>query len=199
MSDDKRLISKTRLPPGGAWFYTVPETGAKFEDRMSFTDLVRKVEAHYRVNNRPVPENLSRSIEEFICDNMPDGVCTSSSGKVRRLDFFSVLTATELLIRSRITGQGEFYVSNSEASQRAQICSTCPLNLKHMCTTCNGLRDLFKKLVASRTTAYDSKLGVCEACGCGLSAKVHISNKYLPPMPDDTVDRVPDFCWAKGD
>lgn len=193
----KRLLSKTRLPPGGAWFYTVPETGAKFEDRMSFTDLIRKVETHYLANKLPVPDDLILKIEQHVCDHMPDGVCTGGSGQARRLDFFSVLNATELIIRRRISS--DFFVSATEAAQRASTCMSCPLNLKHMCTTCNGLRQTFKKLVANRTTPYDANLGVCEACGCGLSAKVHISKNHLPPMPEDTIDRVPDYCWAKGE
>ena len=193
--EQKRLISKNRLPPGGAWFYTVPETGAKFEDRMSFTELIRKVEQHYLTNNREVPDDLELKIEEYICNHMPDGVCTGGSGQARRLDFFSVLQATELIIRRRITS--DFFVTSTEAYDRAKTCSTCPLNLKHMCTTCNGLRQTFKKLVANRTTPLDPNLGVCEACGCGLSAKVHIAKKHLPPMPEDTIHKVPDYCWAK--
>jgi hypothetical protein len=164
---------------------------------MNFKELVRKVEAHYRTNNRIVPDNLQALIEQYICERMPDGVCTGGSGTARKLDFFSVLGATELIIKRRITD--DFYVSLQDAAQRASTCANCPLNLKHMCTTCNGLRHTFKKLVANRETPYDSKLGVCEACGCGLSAKVHINKKYLPPMPKDTVDQVPDYCWAKGE
>lgn len=195
----KRLLSKNRVPPGGSWFYTVPETGAKFQDRMSLLNLIRLVEAHYNVNNIPVPEDLPLKIEQFICDNMPDGVCTGGSNKARRLDFFSVLGATELIIKRRVLNSSDFYVSKEEATRRASICDTCPLNLKHMCTTCNGLRETFKKLVANRTTLYDSKLGVCEACGCGLSAKVHINKDHLPPMPEDTLHKVPDYCWAIGE
>lgn len=194
-----RLMSTSRVPPGGAWFYTIPETQAKFEDRMSLFGLIQKVSEHYRANNLPVPEDLRLKIEQFICENTPSGVCTGGSGNYRKLDFFSILTATELLIKRRITKAEAFYVTKEEADHRASICANCPLNLRHMCTTCNGLRETFKKLVASRTTSYDSKLGVCEACGCGLSAKVHISNKYLPPMPEDTKDKVPDYCWASGD
>lgn len=195
----KRLLSKNRVPPGGSWFYTVPETGAKLQDRMSLLGLVRSVEAHYRANNMPVPEDLQGNIEQFICENMPEGVCTGDASKSRRLDFFSVLGATELIIKRRILNTDDFYVTRNEAARRASICDTCPLNLKHMCTTCNGLRETFKKLVANRTTPYDSKLGVCEACGCGLSAKVHINKKHLPPMPEDTIHKVPDYCWALGE
>lgn len=194
----QRLMSRNRLPPGGAWFYTVPETKAKFEDRMSFRALVQKVVDHYHANKLPVPDDLDIIIEQHICENTSSGVCTGGSGQARRLDFFSVLSATEVMIRRRLTSSQDFFVTQEEAVARAQICLSCPLNLKHMCTTCNGLRETFKRLVVNRNTPYDSKLGVCEACGCGLSAKVHIRKKYLPPMPDDTAGKVPEYCWALG-
>lgn len=208
MSDQtpKRLLSKNRVPPGGAWFYKVPETGVSFEDRMGIRGLELAVASHYRANGLPVPEDLVARMEQFMCEQMPKGVCSGDEGSPRRLDFFSILGATELLIRRGVTPATRFYVSMAEAARRASVCASgapggkpCPLNHTHMCTTCNGLRETFKRLVANRTTPYDSKLGVCGACGCGLTAKVHIAKEQLPPMPADSISELPAYCWARGD
>jgi hypothetical protein len=191
----RKLLRKNHVPVGGSWFYTVPETGLQIEDRMSLAGVVAKVQAHYAANSLPAPENLPAIIEDYICSRMPSGVCSGGSPNVRSLDFFSVLGATELLVQRIVKGSG-IYVTKEEAARRASICATCPNNLQHMCTTCNGLRTTFQKLVANRTTPFDPKLGVCSACGCGLHAKVHIDKKYLPPMPEDARHTVPKTCWA---
>ena len=193
-----RLLNKNRVPPGGAWFYTVPETGVLIQDRMGLRNLELKIRDHYSANGLKVPDNLSELVEVFICKNVPEGFCEGDlpGVKPKRLDFFSVLGATELLFKRVISRDEKFYVPLAEASKRALICSTCPMNLLHMCTTCNGLRSTFQKLVSNRTTSYDSRIGVCAACGCGLTAKIHISKQFLPAMPESARAEVPENCWA---
>jgi hypothetical protein len=48
--------------------------------------------------------------------------------------------------------------------------------------------------VANRKTPYDTGLGICKACGCGLAAKVHIARKYLAENPKKR-EEYPDHCW----
>jgi hypothetical protein len=175
----------------------VPETKVTLRDMMSLRGLVLQVQDHYHINKLTPPDDLEAIIEDFICAQMPEGICEGGPArKPRRLDYFSVLKATELLLRRTITSANQFFVPLPDASRRAEICANCPKNLLHMCTTCNGLRTTFRRLVANRTTSFDDRLGVCEACGCGLQAKVHISKQFLPPMPEDTKDTVPKNCWA---
>ena len=192
----RKLRRLDYLPPGGAWFYVVPETGVSFEDRMSFNQLVAKVQAHYALNKLAVPENLVDLIHDFICSRMPPDTCDGPPPTDPPLTFFGVLGATELLFKRLLKGD-KIYVTAEEANRRAIICSTCPNNRLHMCTTCNGLRDKFKAMVANRTTPYDKGLGVCAACGCGLSAKIHIDKKVLPPMPAEAIATLPTNCWAR--
>lgn len=192
---NRHLLRKNTVPTGGAWFYTIPETGATLEDRMSLDGLVLKAQAHYEHNKLTPPPNLRDLIEDYICDRMPAGVCSGDPATVRRLGFFDVLRATELLFHRAVRGEG-ILVEREESGRRASICASCPLNLQHMCTTCNGLRETFQKLVARRSTAFDNRLGVCSACGCGLVAKVHVKKKFLPPMPADVIGTVPKNCWA---
>lgn len=189
--------SSVYFPPGGAYFYTVPETGRYFESRQSMQDLLNKVQAHLEVNGLPVPSDqshLRRLIEDHICRRVPVGFCTERAG-IPGMDFFSVQKATELLVR-RAT-QPDFFVGAMEADRRAGICKDCTYNVRTMCTSCNGLKKLFGRLVSNRKTRYDDQLGVCAKCGCGLQAKVQVNRKYLD-KEGESVDNLPEFCWLKG-
>lgn len=182
---------KNYAPPGGIWFYVTPESSQYFESRTSLIDLQNKVFNHYSLNNKPVPENLKAIIEDYMCHNIPGNFCEGGENP-NVLDMFTVLKLSELLFR-RIVSR-DFFVTAKQADDRARTCTTCRMNLKHMCTACNGLRETFRKLVANRKTPYDPGLGVCGACGCGLAAKVHIARKYLADNPNKRLD-YPDNCW----
>lgn len=186
------------VPPGGKWFYTVPVTNRYFESLSSLRELARAVLGHLAVNKLPTPsiEDISAEIEQHMCSRLPKGFCSDPNVGIPGIDFFSILRATELLTKRTLLPGEAFFVPAHEAHRRAAICAGCSKNLRHVCTSCNGLRDTFAKMVSNRNTNLDSQLGICEACGCGLTAKVHIDRKHLRSSPEEQAV-LPVFCWMK--
>ena len=186
-----------QFPPGGAYFYTVEKTGRFFESRTSLRAIAREVSEHLGVNGLPVPapHEMELEIQDYMCKRLPKGFCDDKSAGVPGIDFFSIIKATELLVNKRT--KPDFYVTQNEANRRASICQHCSLNLRSYCTACNGMKQTFAGLIGGRrATHYDDNLGVCAACGCGLSAKVHVNDKYLDSSKEEQA-KLPAFCWLK--
>jgi hypothetical protein len=89
------------------------------------------------------------------------------------------------------------------AASRAAVCASCPVNLP------GGLSDWFTETAANLIqrqfevrqsrelqTPFDSKLGLCDACGCPLKLKVfapmRIIDKYLTATVREKLDK---NCW----
>ena len=191
-----RLRYKSSSPPGGLYFYEVPETGAYFE-RPVFDQLVFLIRDHYTANSIAIPENLAALIENFMCLRMPASVCTGTmepDAKVFRAVTVPQIRDYTRLLFEKATNPGTFFVSPEEAERRAGICANCPLNAKAICTTCNGLKKYAAKFLANRKTSWDTQLGVCALCGCMLQAKVHVSKEALALTQDHDY---PPNCWLR--
>ena len=194
----ERFKNKMYVPPGGQWFYEVPETKAFFASRDSMRSLLKQVEAHYVGNKMPVPSDLEALVENHMCPRLPDGFCLGvrapSDRKYRPMTFFSIVKFTQTLV-SRLFNNGDFFVDRAEAERRSKICVTCPENYRGICTTCNGLRAIAAGLIGNRPpTSNDSRLEVCAVCGCTLRAKLQVNRKYL----HETVEHLKEYpahCW----
>ena len=189
---------RNQVPPGGAWFFVVKETGAYFESRESRQDLEQQVRAHLSANGLAAPDNLWGVIEDYICRNSPEGFCDNQSESKPRMDYFSVLQFSEVLfnkIRAFARGE-EFLVSKDEADARAKVCIGCPLNARHFCVSCTGLRETLAKFVANRRSKFDGWLGVCKVCGCVLASKIHVKKKFLATS-EQQLQEVPENCWLR--
>jgi len=186
-----------QFPPGGAYFYTVEQTGRFFQSRTSLRHICLEVMEHLAVNKLPVPSprDMALEIQDHMCKRIPKGFCDDKDAGVPGIDFFSIIKATELLVNQKT--KPDFYVDANEANRRAAVCQHCSLNLRHVCTNCNGMKQTFAGLIGGRRkTQYDDTLGVCAACGCGLAAKVHVNAKYLDSNKEEQA-KLPAFCWLK--
>lgn len=181
------------VPPGGRYFYTVPQTGAAFEafDRYRLLDDVTR---HLRASGLPVPETLAADMEDFMCQRLPSGFCKGDSGPWRPyITSHSLREFTRMLFRragNRAT------VEPRQADERAKTCLSCPENLRGVCTTCDGLEGFVRTLVGvHRATPYDAALGACGRCGCLLRVKVHIPIEHLAPT--SKITEYPEGCWIR--
>lgn len=188
------LRYKQYSPPGGVYFYTVPETGVSFEHGV-LDALVLEVRQHYVANKLTPPENLTAVIEDFICAQMPEGVCrghgTTESEAWKHVSPQQVKDFTKLIFEKRRLGE-RFFVSQEEAEKRATICASCPFNLMNLCTTCTQLKGYAAKYLVGRATTQDRLLGVCGKCGCMLEAKVHVTKEALAKTQQH---EYPPHCW----
>lgn len=197
MSALAEFKNRAYFPPGGSFFYTVEATGRYFESRVSMADLLQQVHAHLAVNKLPhpaTPAELRPEVENHMCQRLTKGFCTDPDVGVPGLDIFSIEKATTLLFHR--TTKPDFFVSALEADRRAAICKDCTFNLRHICTSCTGLKEVFGRLIGKRKTRYHDQLGICAKCGCGLQAKVQVDRKYLDSDPAFE-EGLPQFCWLK--
>lgn len=176
-------------PPGGRWFYTVPETGRYVESVASLAELVRDVASHYAINELPAPSNLGDLIQHYMCLRLPPGFCEGDDPRSESempLTFFQVVGKSEKYFRSV-----KQFVEYKEAQLRSKVCKSCPSNDIGMCTNCNGLRGLARRLCGGRQTAYDAYLGVCREARLPVNGLVHVSRESLPRLSRTP----PSMCW----
>jgi len=190
-----RFKVSNQVPPGGEWFYRVPETKVYFRSKSSLGDVENLVRRNYKDNKLEPPDDLRQKIVEFICRNVAAGFCDGVSGS-DRLTFFQVLRFTELAFKRLRNADASFLVTQEEAERRADICRECPENLLGICSSCNGLKQLASRLIARRKTRLDHYLGVCKICGCVLDAKIHVRAEHLNEK-DRTDPKLPEGCWAR--
>jgi len=140
--------------------------------------LLERIRTHLRVNEHPVPPNLSALVEAQMCEDMPKGVCTgdpdNSEVEMSRISTAQIRDYTRLIFERRRMGE-KFFVSQEEAERRAKICTGCPENVRGICTTCNGLKQYAARFLVGRKTSLDHRIGVCAKCGCMLAAKVPVA------------------------
>lgn len=99
-------------------------------------------------------------------------------------------------------------VPHEQAEARAAVCVACPLN-----NTKGGLVERFTQEVAAQltslvsimrdsnlTTSRDSRLGVCDACDCPMSAKVHARlESFMGKMSPDQWKALHPTCWIRSE
>ncbi len=151
-----RLRSTMYSPPGGRWFYTVPQTRRYFESSSSLNDLLRLVISHLETASLPVPADLALLVEDQMCRSLPKGACTGEGDPGdHRPGFFEVVEKSHKFFRGRT------YVDARTAEHRAAVCRACVKNDLGMCVSCTDLRRTTGMSIGNRRSSHDDFLGVC--------------------------------------
>ena len=191
-----RFKNYLSVPPSRKWFYEDPETGIRFETKEGLDLLVEQVYSFY--GQTKTREEVKKAIEEYMCSQLPRGFCDDDQvGKIR-IDTSTLLQATSLFV-SRLKSffsREDFFVSKEEASRRATICKTCPMNSWSFCGSCRGISDLYVFLLRLRKNVIPEEkwLQYCLVCGCLLKAKVHVVKTYLL-QAETRLTEYPSHCW----
>lgn len=191
-----KLIETSVVPPNG-YSYKQEETGITVSSD-NFTQLVTRVVDHRKANNLPVPFNISEIVEESVCKERPE-LCEGYKPKPplnQKLTLSLAVRLTKTLIAA-----GGKRVDQSEADQRASICSTCDDNIEpDGCTGCSNriIKQAVEFIVGGNKTSYDSTLKSCKHCGCFNAAQVWLPLKSLQDAAtDDENEALPDHCWKR--
>jgi hypothetical protein len=172
-------------PPGGVYFYEVPQTKRAFSNP-SLIGLEREVVAHLIASKLEVPLTLRAQIEHYMCERLPDGLCDGEGGKApgyqRQPNYFNVLAALPKYLHGPLA-------SPKEAETRATVCRACPRNNLSLCTTCNDLKDQALRYVGRRQVMQLRYMGVCTSYGVPSYALVWIKS------PTEVAE-LPAECWA---
>jgi len=177
------FANERTVPPGGAYFYTVPETNAVFRE-YSFDRLMDTLGSYYAGNNITKPGNLTALVKDYMCRHFPVTFCIGDDeGKPRK----KVVTLSTIREETLKLAAGNPRVLPGEARRRAITCSNCPRNDKQMCTSCSGLQSWARKVVGGGIEGLDDALGVCEIDATALSTKVHLQD-----IPEGDY---PENCW----
>lgn len=101
--------------------------------------------------------------------------------------------------------KGGTLVSQNVANLRAETCVSCHNNkpsseVRKGCSSCNkaGNKVVDKvraTIIKQNKTPSDSRLLVCNLCGCDNKISVWIPNQILLKRED--ANAFPDFCWKK--
>jgi len=195
MSGLYRYRDPRAVPPGGKFFYKDPETGMEFY-KSTHDGLVESVAAHRKANGRPVPDNLSDIIADWICRRLPDGWCIDSATGAANMNT-GRRTVTELLRRSREAqrapgwGQGAW-----NAPARAAICARCPNHVPAVgCPGCVGLDDQLRSMLQGFELPNLKWLQACRVSGTFVA--IEVFSDPAPEQPPTGPGRAayPDHCW----
>ena len=173
------------VPPGGVYFYEVPETRAYLK-HPSRRGLATAVSDHYRTNRLPAPPNLDALIQDFMCRRLPDGFCTGGGPDVKIVTLRGVREAT-----AKLLSRAGFPATPGEARQRAAVCGSCKLNDRTLCPTCVGLVSWGLKQVRQPALGFEGWLGVCGVDISAVSAKVYVKS-------GEASSGHPANCWMKN-
>jgi hypothetical protein len=176
--------ARNLVPPGGRYFYIVPETGVRIEG-LSLLHWYNNIVKHYRENDLKVPADYKAVARDYLCRHLPEGFCTGDlDGKPRA----RVITLQQVKASTSTLAAGNPRVTVGEARRRADTCSRCPQNDKSVCTSCVGVTAWATRLAGQRLGGLDDWLGICGVDATALVAKVHMRN-----IPDN--DEYPNDCW----
>lgn len=100
-----------------------------------------------------------------------------------------------------LSGRGP--VDRTLATARAQVCTTCPKNGTAPLTSffTEPAAAVIRMALEARhdykmETPHDAALGVCTACGCVLTCKVHEPiDLIVSHMPGESKSALWDQCW----
>jgi hypothetical protein len=173
-------------PPGGQWFYTVPETGRAFASSAGIVDVERAVVGHLEAAKLEIPLDLRQRIEHYMCQRLPEGLCIGDGTRLpgqTAPTYFGVLAELPKL-------QDKALVAPHLAEARATVCKTCPNNNLGLCTSCNNLQDQTLRYVGQRRVVQLPYLGVCTFYGVPNYGLVWLQKPWAKAG-------LPDNCWAK--
>lgn len=182
--------NKLQAPPGGKYYYTVPETGVFVESYRGFDDLYAQVRQHYAINRRSCPPNIEPLVDDYMCRYMPEGTCKGDDGGkpvvTRPMSYFKLIERLETFFRGKTTE----FVPVDEATIRATICVRCPSNWLGMCVSCNNLRETAYRMVGKKKVPQSPWLGICKEHMLPLDALVFVRS------PTRVVTSTyPETCW----
>lgn len=100
-------------------------------------------------------------------------------------------------------GEGAKPVAQELANKRAEICSTCPQNVKTDLTSFFTVpaANMIRQQIEIRgemklSTPFDAKLGICQACACPLTLKPHVQLSYiLKKLSPEVRAKLDPRCW----
>lgn len=156
----KSIVDTSRVPPGGLFRATVPETGKTFSHPY-FAQVKAQVHAHRVANNLPIPVNWEQWIEDQICAATPTCECIEAGtmpGMIPR----AVSLARSI---GRWVANGAKVVSEAVLNQRLDQCQgNTELGISR-CPHWNGSR-LFGTMQ-------------CGKCGC-TKLKLYLPTERCP-------------------
>jgi len=215
-----RLKDRNRQIPNGFRFMQ-PETGWKSSPFASFDTIVNGLIAHRRANPYHTQKfNWSTDYDgvalevdaynAFVCARMGwnDYITADETTPPKwvpppsRPSVLKAAAAGAETLKSWLGDDGK-PVDQDEADERAVVCLTCPQNqpaqLGDLFTVAAQAfihKQLEHKNEMKLATAYDEKLGVCQACLCPLKLKVWTPMQHiLAKMPPDVKARLDPGCW----
>jgi hypothetical protein len=174
------------VPPGGLYFYDIPEFGMYMES-LSWRDLLAKVRGQYGANQVPPPVNLELMIQDYMCRKLPKGFCIGETpeGAKHPLTFWDIKDrTTSMLLRGR-----RALVPLLQAKSRAEVCANCKQNDRSMCPTCIGLNAWARLQTKQSVPGSELWLGVCEVDGVSLVARVNMLDAGTRTAEH------PEGCW----
>ncbi len=174
------------VPPGGRYFYLVPETNVRLESPTE-RGLHGELRKHYQANELTLPHNIQQLVRDHMCRHLPSDFCFGSDDgkpRARVITIQQVKDSTNKLI----AGNGR--VTPGEARRRAEICGDCEHNDHSSCTSCTGVSAWARRMAGADLGSFDQWLGVCAMDATALPATVHMSR-----VPCD--DTYPEHCWRK--
>lgn len=199
-----KLPSQT--PPGG-WIYFQNETRKWFSGDQGVIALAEEIALHrqYRELPRASEDEALEDIHEQICNRLGPEHCRPNKGEdwrpikrdfTRNLDSEQAVAFTKGFIEF-VKGHGET-VAEPEAQRRAEICRSCPLNMKaEGCAGCSTLYHLINAVLPSGRQLPG--LDLCAACGCGLKAKVWMPFSVIEAADSGRGLVYPSNCWLSAE
>lgn len=209
-------LNTTTVQPNGGFRYYVGDTATWIppvghDPFVAYADLVDAVRVHMRARSVPIPPNLDHLIQEQLCARLTNDPTWCNDGEVMssdqvaasrtpggfRFTFANVKQATATIADWIISSKGR-RVSDEEIGRRASVCEKCPMNLDPAgCASCSlGQITAVASRVIYGAHPKDAVLRSCAVCGCSLKAKVRAPVEVLlRHMPEEQLDRLPDFCW----
>lgn len=167
----------------------VGDTAKKIADKVIFERKER---------NLPT-EDVLKEVEEYLCSQLPSLCQRRITGMMVKKEYTKadVLAFIES-VKGTLTSGG--VVSEEEAARRANVCLTCPYNLRLAgCEGCNGISSLVFKLLGARRITNMGALKACGICGCSLKAKIWVPKETLQKTSQiqATQGQFPSWCWVE--
>ena len=191
--------------PGG-WHYPIDE-----RTRINAPDFQRLVEmiADYRVSNMlPLGDPL-KDAEDYICAKWPhmchkagpNAHVSISIVELPKASGIGVMTLVDRMIKwlEEMTNgvSMDIIVLEPEARRRADICASCPNNVKWKtgCGTCNDNIERISGIVRmGRRLLKNPRLKACSVTAMELKAAVWLRKDRVK----SDAPNLPDWCWAKN-
>lgn len=190
-----KLLKRDTTPPGG-FRYIDPDTNVPIS-AFSMRDLVRLSTSHRNANKLPIPENFQAIIEDWICQQMPAGVCVTEGGFIVTSGVqtsFNIIRLT-MAAHKIMKAKKRVPTTHDEALRRAAICVVCSKNVPATgCSSCKGVKDIIKSMRSiGAATQYDTKLESCASIGLLNEISIYLDEETLSEISSKR--KFPETCW----